>query len=178
MQPEPLSSFFSFPTAKCTYATAQPTAGAQPYQQAKEVPPLHTKAWQLTVAHRLDFSDNLLFALPTSPSNLTPEPTSQRSGLRWAQISPNTLKTCQTAVCLQAVLHIQLLMRVFISEVIRSIMAYKGCGTAPSNGGKWYKDSFKGTAEYCHFSNGSRRYWGCSEELFLYKLMLLCQTPC
>lgn len=68
MQPEPLS-FFS-PTDSFTDATAQQTAGAQPYQQAKEVPLLQTKAWQLTVMHRLDFSDNLLFAPPTSPCNL------------------------------------------------------------------------------------------------------------
>lgn len=106
MQPEPLS-FFS-PTDSCTDATAQQTAGAQPYQQAKEVPLLQTKAWQLTVMHRLDFSDNLLFAPPTSPCNLAPYATNQRCKLRWAQISPDTLKICQRDLCGEAVLHVQL----------------------------------------------------------------------
>lgn len=71
MQPEPLFFFFP-PTDLCTDATAQQTAGAQPYQQAKEVPLLQTKAWQLTVMHRLDFSDNFLFAPPPPPFAILP----------------------------------------------------------------------------------------------------------
>lgn len=94
MQPEPLSFFFP-PTDSCTDATAQQTAGAQPYQQAKQVSVLQTKAWQLTVMHGLDFSDNLLFAPPTSPCSLVLYATKQRCKLRWAQISPDTLKMCQ-----------------------------------------------------------------------------------
>lgn len=64
--------FFFPPTDLCTDATAQQTAGAQPYQQAKEVPLLQTKAWQLTVMHRLDFSDNFLFAPPPPPFAILP----------------------------------------------------------------------------------------------------------
>lgn len=134
------SSFFFFffpPTASCTVATVQPTAGAKPYQQTKEVPLLRTEAWQLTVVHRLDLSDNLLFAAPTSSCNLAPYASSLRRELRWGQISPNTLGTCQTDLCGQAVL--QLLLSVFISEVMRSILGFESCGTVPPNGRQWYK---------------------------------------
>lgn len=133
--------FFFPPTDLCTDATAQQTAGAQPYQQAKEVPLLQTKAWQLTVMHRLDFSDNFLFAPPpTSLCNLAPYVTNQRCKLRWVQISPDTLKMCQRDLCGETVLHVQLLLSVFISEVIRSIIGFQRYGTVPSNGQKWYKE--------------------------------------
>lgn len=132
--------FFFPPTDSCTDATAQQTAGAQPYQQAKQVPTLQTKAWQLTVMHRLDFSDNLLFAPPTSTCNLVPYATNQRCKLRWAQISPDTLKMCQRDLCGKTVLHFQLLLSVFNCEVMRSIIGFQSYGTVPSNGQKGYNE--------------------------------------